>query len=159
MLSSQENWDRWFLDLAKFVSTKSKDPSTKVGAVIVDKNNRPVSMGFNGLPQKIEDTPERLNNRELKYKLTLHAEMNSVIFAHRDLTDCTVYTWPFMSCAFCANVLIQSGIIRCVSVKNDNPRWAASFELSTELFKEAGVELVLYDFEFLQRIEDYKGGV
>ena len=62
-------WDDRFLKLAELVSTWSKDPSSKVGAVIVDDKNRVISLGFNGLPRGVEDTKERLNTRELKYDI------------------------------------------------------------------------------------------
>ncbi|MBI2669577.1 MAG: hypothetical protein HYX20_00290 [Candidatus Yanofskybacteria bacterium] len=61
-----EKWDRRFLALAEFVAQWSKDPSTKTGAVIVDSNNRLVSVGYNGFPRGVNDSPERLENREIK---------------------------------------------------------------------------------------------
>ena len=67
-------WQRRFFDLARLVATWSKDPSSQVGAVIVDDKKRIVSVGFNGLPMGVEDTDERLNVRELKYELIVHAE-------------------------------------------------------------------------------------
>ncbi|NCA14162.1 MAG: hypothetical protein EBS89_08535, partial [Proteobacteria bacterium] len=77
------DWDRWFLGLAHYVSTASKDPSTKVGAVIVDAERRVVSVGYNGLPRGVEDSEERLHNREVKYKMIIHAERNAILFAQR----------------------------------------------------------------------------
>jgi len=145
---SVEKWDRRFLELARFVSCWSKDPSTKVGAVIVDDNRRIVSTGYNGLPQGVEDTDERLNNRELKYKLIVHGERNAIIFAERCIKGCTLYTWPFMPCASCAGLVIQSGIKRVVAPYSDNPRWVDDFKLSEELFGEAEVELVLLHGDF-----------
>lgn len=137
----QKKWDLWYLDLAKKISTKSKDPSTKVGAIIVDENNRPVSFGYNGLPQKIQDTDNRLNNRELKYKLIIHGEMNAFIFAQRSIRNCTLYTWPFLPCTNCATVFIQAGICRVVSPINTNERWKENLNLSKELFREAHVSV------------------
>lgn len=134
-----DKWDRRFLDLAKLVSTWSKDPSTQTGAVIVDGDRRIVSVGYNGLPQGVEDLPERLNDRDTKYKMIVHCERNAIIFAKRDLSGCTLFTYPFMSCAPCAGMVIQSGITRVVAPLNDNPRWQADFELSKQMFKEAGV--------------------
>jgi len=140
----QEKWDRRYLDLAKFWAQHSKDPSTKTGAVIVGSDGFIVSLGYNGLPQMVEDTEERLNNRELKYKLVVHCERNAIISAKRDLTGSTLYTWPFMSCAPCAGMAIQAGITRCVSYENDNPRWQEDFNLTRQMFAEAGVLLDLY---------------
>lgn len=134
-------WDMRYLSLAEFVSRWSKDPSTQVGAVVT-KGKAVVSIGFNGLPMGVEDTDERLNNRELKYKMICHGEQNAMTFAHRDLTGCTLYTFPFMPCSVCAGRVIQEGIIRVIAPYSDNPRWQEAFVLTRQMFKEAGVELV-----------------
>lgn len=112
---SQIDWDRRFIEMAKLVASWSKDPSTQTGAVIVDPRRRVVSVGYNGFARGVEDTPERYADRETKYKLIVHCERNALLFAGRDLKGCTLYTWPFMSCATCAAVVIQSGITRCVA--------------------------------------------
>jgi dCMP deaminase len=145
-----QKWDRRYIDLAKHVSTWSKDPSTKTGAVIVDDKMRLISVGYNGLPVGVEDRPERLEVREIKYKMIVHCERNAIIFAKSSLEGATMYTWPFMSCAVCAGMVIQSGIKRCVAPRNNNPRWVADFELTRVMFKEAGVELVELDGYFLE---------
>lgn len=137
-------WDKWFLGLAEYVSTASKDPSTQVGAVITDPKKRIVSMGYNGMPRGVTDTSERLQNRELKYKIIIHAERNALLFADRSLDACTIYTHPFAPCTVCAGLIIQSGIKRVVSLSNDNPRWIEDIKISAQLFSEAGVEFVLY---------------
>ena len=136
------HWDKRYLDLAEHVSKWSKDPSTKVGAVIT-KDNRIVSIGFNGLPRGVVDSPERLNNREIKYKMIVHGEINAMAFAETSLEGCTLYTYPFMPCPVCAGQIIQRGISRVVSNYSDNKRWKDSFELTQQMFKEARVKLVL----------------
>jgi dCMP deaminase len=143
-VSDQRKWDARFLEMAKLVSRWSKDPSTQTGAVIVDPWNRMLSVGFNGFPQRLQDD-ERLQNRELKYEMIVHCEVNAMIFVRGDIIGCTLYTWPFMSCSRCASVMIQAGISRHISLVNDNPRWAGSFALSKRLFDEAKVEVILYD--------------
>ena len=143
-MTRQEKWDRRFLDDAQHISTRSKDPSTKVGAVIVDTDLSIISQGYNGFARGVEDTEERLNDRAVKYDLVVHGEVNAILFARRDLRGTTLYTWPFMPCVRCASIVVQAGIKRVVSVKNDNPRWVASFKLTEMVFREAGVELVLY---------------
>lgn len=135
-------WDQRFLALAEHVSSWSKDPSTQVGAVIVDDNRRIVSTGYNGFPQGVADLPERLSNRVIKLDIIVHAEVNAVLFAQRDLTGCTLYTWPFQPCSRCAGIIIQTGIRRIVAPECKNSRWADSFVLSSNMFAEAGVELV-----------------
>ncbi len=137
-------WDTRFLSHASLVAEWSKDPSTKVGAVITDEHNRIISVGYNGFPRSIADTPERLKNRELKYKMVVHAEMNAIIFAQRDLTDCTLYTWPFPPCSACAAIVINAGIGRVVSYGVWPERWAESIKLSLDMFREAGVRFTLY---------------
>jgi dCMP deaminase len=143
-LLNYNKWDYRFLDLAELVSGWSKDPSTKVGAVISDKNNRIVSIGYNGFPQNINDD-NRLENRETKYKIIVHGEMNAILFANKSLQFCTLYTYPFMPCPRCASTIIQTGIKRVVSYNNMPERWKDEFELSKLLFKEAGIELKLYE--------------
>ena len=82
-------WDKRFLDLAKHIATWSKDPSTQVGCVVVGPDREIRSTGFNGLPRGIEDTDERLNNREIKYPMICHAEENAIMHAAR---TCLLYT-------------------------------------------------------------------
>jgi dCMP deaminase len=138
-------WDYRFLDLAEFISSWSKDPSTKVGAVITDSDNRIISVGYNGFPKDIHDYQEMLNDRETKYNMIIHGEMNAILFANRSLLDCTLYTYPFMPCPRCASIIIQSRIKRVVSYKNSIDRWEKDLKLSRWLFKQANVELIEYD--------------
>jgi len=134
-------WDKRFLDLAKLCGSWSKDPSTQVGAVIVDDNNRIVSIGFNGFPQGVDDSEERLVDREIKYDIIVHAEANALMFANKSVEGCTLYTWPFQPCSRCAGLIIQSGIKRVVSVVHDDERWKKNFTTARQLFKEAGIIL------------------
>lgn len=142
-----DKWDARFLNLAEFISQWSKDPSTKTGAVIVDKNRRIVSVGYNGFAKGVNDLSERLEDRNVKYKMIVHCELNAILFAKGSLEGCTLYTWPFMSCASCASTIIQVGIKKCVAPKSDNIRWMNDFELSKKMFEESGVELTLCDVE------------
>lgn len=144
-LPNYDKWDNRFLGLAEFVSQWSKDPSTKVGAVITDQNNRIVSIGYNGFPQNIYDDENILNDRETKYKMIIHGEMNAILFAQKSLEFCTLYTYPFMPCPRCSSMIIQTGIQRVVSYNIMPERWSDDFKLSQQLFKEAGIELILYD--------------
>lgn len=141
---SQKVWDRRFLELARHISTWSKDPSTQCGSVIT-RGNRIVSIGFNGFPRGLDDSPELYDNRELKYKLIVHAELNALLFARCDLTGCTLYTWPMMSCPRCAGPVIQSGITRCVAPvmpADKLARWQDDMDISREMFRQAHIELV-----------------
>ncbi|MES9972304.1 MAG: dCMP deaminase family protein, partial [Candidatus Thiodiazotropha sp.] len=131
--------------LAAYISSWSKDPSSQVGAVITD-GNRIVSLGYNGFAAGVEDKQERLDDRDCKLNLTIHAEENAMIFAKRDLTDCTVYvTHP--PCPRCASKLIQEEIGRIVYIEPSEDflsRWADDIQLSREMYREAGVEVTGY---------------
>ena len=139
------NWDKRFLKLAKHISEWSKDPSTKVGCVVVGPDRELRSTGFNGLPRGIEDNEERLNNREIKYPLICHAEENAIMHAARigiSLKDCTAYvTWP--PCTRCARSLIQAGVSTIVYPENIEipERWMNDFNLSLNMLKEAKISL------------------
>lgn len=139
---THDKWDKRFIELAKHISEWSKDPSTKVGAVITDGSNRIISLGFNGFPQNVEDNPDHLANRELKLDLTIHAEMNAILFANQDLTNCTLYTYPLPPCIRCAVHVIQSGIKRVVSIQNDNSKWKESCDRAAQVMKDAGIDVV-----------------
>jgi dCMP deaminase len=141
---SVQSWDFRFLELAKFISNWSKDPSTKVGAVIVDKNNHIVSVGYNGFPRNIKDD-DRLQNRETKYQIIVHGEINAILSANKSVEGCTLYTVPFEPCPRCAGLIIQSGIIRIVAPQNTNSRWEEDFIVSRQLFKEADIEVQYYE--------------
>ena len=133
-------WDERFIELAKLVGSWSKDPSTQVGAVIVDEKNRIVSVGYNGFPQKISDN-DRLNDRDKKYNVIVHAEANAILFANRDLSGCTIYTYPFQPCSSCSGLIIQSGIKRVVTVRTNNDRWRTDFSTAAQMLTEAGVAI------------------
>lgn len=137
-----EQWDRRFLDLAKLVATWSKDPSTKVGAVIVDGLKRVKGIGFNGFARGITDNPDLLGDRNAKLNRIIHAEINAVLNATPNLEDCTIYlTIP--PCNACASFLIQAGIKRIVWYKPSDElvkRWGDGWKLTHELINEAGVE-------------------
>jgi dCMP deaminase len=134
-------WDKRFIDLAEHISTWSKDPSTKVGAVIVDSERRIVSVGYNGFPSGVQDEPSRYENREIKYDMIVHAEVNAILFSPHDIRGCTLYTWPFQPCSRCAAIVIQKGISRVITVENKDPKWEKSFTLAAKMFSEANIKL------------------
>lgn len=139
---AMNKWQRRFFDLARLVATWSKDPSSQVGAVIVDDKKRIVSVGFNGLPMGVEDTDERLNVRELKYELIVHAEANAILTAPKSVSGCTIYVYPYLPCSRCAGAIIQSGIKRVVVEDRPIPdRWLENFNLAKTILTEAGVEV------------------
>lgn len=140
-------WTKRYLGLCKHVAQWSKDPSTKVGACIVSPRRKSiVSLGFNGLPSRVLDTPSRLSDRETKYKMVVHAERNALLFADRPVEGCFLYTWPFMPCSQCAGMIIQAGIsvvIAPITPPEIDARWHADLQLTQEMFREAKVILDL----------------
>ena len=138
-----DKWDIRFLELAKHISGWSKDPSTKVGCVVVGEDREIRSTGFNGFPRGISDDNDRLTDREKKYPLICHAEENAIMHAARigvSLKGSTAYvTWP--PCSRCARSLIQAGIKEVVySEEEEIPeRWIEDFTISCEMLTEAGV--------------------
>ena len=141
-----EKWDRRFLDLASLVATWSKDPSTKVGAVIVDDLKHVKGIGFNGFARGVKDSPELLQNREEKLSRIIHAEINAVLNSCDSVHGCTIYlTIP--PCNTCASFLIQSGIKRIVWFKASDDlirRWGESWKVSNSLLDEVGMEVTEY---------------
>ncbi len=136
-------WDLNFLKLSKTVASFSKDPSTQVGAVIVDDDKRVISIGYNGFPKGVKDD-NRLDNRELKYEMIVHAEANALLFANAPVKGCTIYTWPFQPCSRCASLIIQAGIRRVVSVENKDRKLCSNFQLAHDRMTEARIEIETY---------------
>ena len=147
------SWDEYFIRIARTVSLKSKDPSTKVGAVIT-RNNQPVSFGFNGFPRGIEDTQERLEDRETKHTLVLHAEENAILYAREDLQGCTMYTWPFMTCPSCSLKIIQVGIKRVVCPTNERN---LQYQQAIKNYDEAGVLINFINPRYFTQVEETYG--
>jgi len=137
-----DKWDERFVALAEHIAGWSKDPSMGVGCVVVGPDREIRSTGYNGFPRGIADTSERLEDRELKYPIIVHAEMNAIMHAARigvSLKGCTSYaTWP--PCTRCACALIQAGIRRVVSPTTHIPqRWQEDFARGKDILVEAGV--------------------
>lgn len=145
-----DKWDQRFLSLAKSISKWSLDPSTKVGAVVV-KNRQILATGYNGFPRGIADSVERLTDRNQKLLRTVHAEANIVAQAANhgtSLNNSTIYIWPFLPCSSCCALLIQAGVTRIVTPREEIPaRWKESFEASLEMLTEAGLWLDQVDLD------------
>lgn len=135
-----DKWDLRFLQLAKLVSSWSKDPSTKTGAVIVRPDNTVVSLGFNGFPHRMSDAEDLYIDREKKYSRIIHCEMNALIHAREILINCTLYTYPFICCDRCVVQMIEAGIIRFVSpipTTDALSRWEGAFEKAKDYILES----------------------
>ena len=138
-------WDIRFLRLAHHISQWSKDPSTKVGAVIVDNCRRIVGTGYNGFPAGVDDDG-RLDIREQKYEIVVHAEVNAILNAGDRARGGTIYITPMFSCSRCAGLVIQSGIKRVVAVERSDGNieaWAGSRGVARTMYYEAGVNYTL----------------
>lgn len=148
MTPQEEKWHVRFLRLAQEVSSWSIDPSTKVGCVLV-KNKRVVSTGYNGFPKNISDSFDRLMDRDQKYEITVHAEVNAVTTAalHGVSTDGCIAYVTFSPCSRCASVLINAGITSVyVSGGSIIPdRWLENFIVASKLLAEAGVHYSVLD--------------
>lgn len=148
-IARTRKWDLRFIADAMVQARHSKDPSTKVGAVIIRPDGTPASQGFNGFPRGVEDTDERLNDRATKYALVVHAEANAIVTAKESLVGCTIYT-TMPACSSCAGLIIQAGIKRAVSIEpteKQRERWGESFQRTQTMFEEAGVTQILYPKE------------
>ena len=138
-------WDKRFIKVAKEVSSWSKDPSKKIGCIAV-KDRRTIATGFNGFPRGISDIQERLEDRDLKYRYVVHAEMNCIYNASYhgvSLDGSTFYIYGLPVCSECAKGIIQVGAKRVVwkAIADEIPtRWLDSNMLTEEMFIEAGVE-------------------
>ena len=135
-------WSERFMELAEHVAEWSKDPSTKVGCVIVDKQNRVVSLGFNGFPRGIKDLPTRYKNKETKYLFVAHAERNALDNAPLSVEGCTLYS-PLLPCNECAKSIIQKGIKKVVSYHPTEDRPHLNWEITKQMFLEAEIQLYL----------------
>ena len=143
-----KKWGDRYLGLAREVSTWSKDPSTKVGAVVIGNDGEVLAQGFNGFPRGISDNSARLKDRERKYKLVVHAEMNSIYNAGLNgvsLKDSTLYVYGLPVCNECAKGIIQVGIKTVVAMrpKDYNKDWDESIKDAEALFKEAEVMYIV----------------
>ncbi len=137
------------LPVAQAVASLSKDPSTKVGALIVGPAGEIRSSGWNGFPRGVRDEPQRYANRDLKHRLVVHAEQNAICNAARAGTPtegCSLLVTALHPCRDCAKAVIQAGITTVYApAPNDNGLWAASFADAELLFNEAGVKVEFYD--------------
>lgn len=128
-------WDEHFMDVAKTISNRSKDPSTQVGALIVDQEKNHIAEGYNGM---IKGWPEndKMWERPTKYLYVIHAEANAILKAIRPLKNSTIYCTLY-PCQECAKLIAASGIRRVVY--SDNKSFN---EISEQIFELSGIEVV-----------------
>lgn len=138
------SWDELFMGIAILTSGRSKDPSTQVGACIVDKENRILSIGYNGTPNGFDDDRFPWNrdgdNLDTKYPYVCHAELNAILNykgSRCDLTGSKIYVDLF-PCNECAKAIIQSGIKEVIYL-SDKYKNSDNNKASRRLFDECGV--------------------
>ncbi|MBR6233210.1 MAG: dCMP deaminase family protein [Erysipelotrichaceae bacterium] len=143
------SWEEYFMGLAHLSALRSKDPNTQVGACIIDKENKVVSIGYNGMPRGCDDQDfpwqregDFLNT---KYAYVVHAELNAILNSPRPVKGCTLYVSLF-PCNECAKAIIQSGIKKVV-YESDKYDGTEGNIASKKMLKEAGVELQQLPYE------------
>jgi len=140
-------WNNRYIAIAKEVASWSKDPSTQVGAIIVGSKGQILSQGYNGFPRGILDDQDRLNLREVKLSLMVHAEMNAIYNATYSgvcLDGSTLYVYGLPICSECAKGIIQVGISKIVITEDSimsRAEWMESWYKSNKMFNEANVKV------------------
>ena len=143
-----DKWDERFLRIAREVAEWSKDPGTRVGAVLVI-DRRIIATGYNGFPHGIADTYVRYEDRDTKLMLTVHAELNALLNAAKSgaMTKGSTLYVTFPPCVNCCTAVLQSGVERvvCPDVETSPPRWAENFNLGNAVLLEGGITVDTYD--------------
>ncbi|MBQ4120079.1 MAG: dCMP deaminase family protein [Clostridia bacterium] len=139
-------WDEYFMGIAMLSAMRSKDPSTQVGACIVNDDKRIMSMGYNGMPRCCSDDEYPWDRDgvglDSKYLYVCHAEFNAILNCERNVRDCTVYVTLF-PCNECAKAIVQSGIKEIVYME-DKYADSDSVKASKRMFDTAGVKYRQY---------------
>lgn len=145
-------WNLRFLELARHISTWSKDPSTKCGAVIVRPDRTIASVGYNGFPRGVSDDQEIYLDRPRKYERVVHAEMNAILSAAEPVRGYSLYVWPPSegpTCNRCAAHIIQAGITHVYFCYDPDSaihkRWSNHPLEWHIMYKEASVEVTSID--------------
>ena len=137
------SWDDYFMGVALLAAERSKDPSTQVGACIVDSDKRILSTGYNGFPQGCSDDEfpwgREGSEEQTKYQYVVHAELNAILNARgKSLAGSTLYVGLF-PCHECAKAIIQAGVSEVIYLSDkyhDTPSMAAS----RKMLSAAGVK-------------------
>lgn len=145
-----QKWDERFLGVSREVSSWSKDPSTKVGAIAVDAQRKIVAQGYNGFPKNCNDSVEFYNNRDAKYARIIHAETNVICNACNSrigLQDATIYIYGMYPCPECVKLLAQVQVARIVFQIGETQnleKWKVDFETSKSLMRELHIGFTHY---------------
>ena len=137
------SWDEYFMALAHLAAWRSKDPSTQVGACIVNFSNRVVGIGYNGMPSGCDDNEfpweKEGESQDTKYPYVVHAELNAILNSIQNLAGCRIYVSLF-PCNECAKAIIQSGIKEII-YESDKYADTAAVIASKRMLRAAGIKL------------------
>lgn len=145
-------WDEFFMRQVYLVSQKSKDPRTRIGAILVRRGDNDLcASGFNGFPRGVKDLETRYLDRDFKHQAICHAEFNSIVNAARkgvSTLGSILYTQAPV-CNECAKIVIQAGIVEIVYHKQfpemETQKWGESARLGQQFLDEAGVKVRFFD--------------
>jgi len=130
------SWDEYFMDIAKAVATRSKDPATQVGCIIVDNKNHIIGTGFNGFPKGCIETPREWERPE-KYKWVIHAELNCLLHSTKNVKGATLYTTLY-PCPECSKAISAAGIKKVIYLDDKYKN-----EISEEILKvKSGITII-----------------
>jgi dCMP deaminase len=141
--------------LADHVAQWSKDPSSKVGCVLVNDLRQVIGMGYNGFPRGVADTADRYEDRSLKYPMVVHAEANALLNATTETRGARAYV-THHPCADCTGLLIQAGISSIITNRPEDgfaERFCDHIRVSQIMLKEAGVSIA-----YIQEFEEIRHG-
>jgi dCMP deaminase len=145
-----EKWDGRFLGIARSISSWSKDPSTKVGALAVNVERKMIAQGYNGFPKGCDDSSLFYSNRESKYARIIHAETNVICNACNSrvgLHSATIYIYGMYPCPECIKLLAQVHVARIVFQLGETQnleKWKVGFETSKSLMRELHIGYTHY---------------
>lgn len=154
------NWDKYFMSWAYFVALRSKDKSTKCGAVIVDDDNIVRATGYNSFVRGINDHVPDRQERPEKYFWFEHGERNAIYNCMVRPKGCRIYVTGH-PCADCARAIIQSGITKLIYCNRPefHTDWNDSIEVASQMFQEAGVYVEIYTDDIQREIYKWTRGV
>lgn len=152
------SWDEYFMGIALLSAKRSKDPSTQVGACIVNQKRRIVGVGYNGFPDRCSDEILPWGRSggayDTKYAYVCHAELNAIINSRQELDGCTIYTYLF-PCNECAKAIIQTGIRKVVYI-SDKYGHLDGYKASRRMLELAGIDVERLDCTKDSVVIDFK---
>ena len=142
------SWDEYFMGIAYLSAMRSKDPNTQVGACIVSRENKILSVGYNGFPKGCDDDefPWKRDGDiyDSKYAYVTHSELNAILNYRGGSLEGTKLYVTLFPCNECAKAIIQAGIIELVYA-DDKYQGTPANLASRRMLKAAGVRMTPYE--------------